>query len=129
MRLDSHPQLGRPIVAWTNPGWYTPDTAPLLGLSVASIEKLEYPLTKRQQHAYDRAYGSALKKAGGVARLAHELSVLSDTYITHQAIRNWRKTRRIPPQWALVMEDYHEAANFFDLVPWLRDRADQELSA
>ncbi len=96
---------------------------------MASIEKLEYPLTKRQQQSYDRAYGAALKKAGGVARLAHELSILSGKYITHQAIRNWRKTRRIPPQWALVMEDYHEAANFFDLVPWLRDRALEEVAA
>jgi len=86
-------------------------------------------LTKRQERSYDKAYDAALMKAGGVARLSHELSSLSGGYISHQAIRNWRLRRSIPPQWALVMEEYHEAANFFDLVPWLRDRALQEAAA
>jgi hypothetical protein len=96
---------------------------------MASTTTLRPELTKRQQRAYDKAYDSALIEAGGVARLSHELSVLSGGYISHQAIRNWKLKRSIPPQWALVMEEYHEAANFFDLVPWLRDRADQELTA
>ena len=86
-------------------------------------------LTRAQERAYDKAYDAALIKAGGISRLSHELSVLADQYISHQAIRNWKEKRSIPPEWALVMEEYHEAANFFDLVPWLRERAMQEAAA
>lgn len=96
---------------------------------MASTTTLTPELTKRQQRAYDKAYGAALIKAGGIARLSHELSVLSGGYISHQAIRNWKLKRSIPPQWALVMEEYHEAANFFDLIPWLRNRAEEEAAA
>jgi hypothetical protein len=96
---------------------------------MASTTTLTPKLTKRQQQAYDKAYDAALTKAGGISRLAHELSLSSGGYISHQAIRNWRMRRSIPPQWALVMEEYHEAANFFDLVPWLRDRALEEAAA
>ena len=86
-------------------------------------------MTKRHEQAYDKAYDAALIKAGGIARLSHELSSLSGQYISHQAVRNWKTKRSIPPEWALVMEEYHSAANFFDLVPWLRDRFEQEAAA
>jgi hypothetical protein len=88
-----------------------------------------FRLNRQEQRAYDKAFEAALLKAGGAARLAHELSITSGDYISHQAIRNWRLKRSIPPQWALVMEEYHEAANFFDLIPWLRDRALEETAA
>ena len=96
---------------------------------MASPPKPPYTMTKRQEQAYDKAYNAALVKAGGVSRLSHELSQRSGQYISHQAVRNWKTKRRIPPEWALVMEEFHEAANFFDLVPWLRDRFEQEAAA
>lgn len=86
-------------------------------------------MTKRQESAYDRAYDAALIKAGGIARLAHELSTLSGQYISHQAVRNWKMKRSISPEWALVMEEFHEAANFFALVPWLQERMQREAEA
>lgn len=83
-------------------------------------------MTQRQNKKFDAAFELAVSQAGSIGRLAPRLSSHSGEYISHQALRNWRSDRRIPPQWALVMEDYTNGkANFFDLVPWLLPRAVQ----
>jgi hypothetical protein len=82
-------------------------------------------LTGRQQKRYDECWGAALEQAGGINKLSTLLSAYTGEYISHQAIRNWRRcTPQIPPHWALVIEDYTDGqANFFDLCPWMLPRA------
>jgi len=80
------------------------------------------PRTKREEAAYDRAFESALAKAGSIERLARALT-RGDRYISHNGIRTWRLNRSIPVRWALYMEEYDNEANFFDLVPWMLPRA------
>lgn len=88
-------------------------------------------LTGRQQKAYDEAFAVAIAQAGGINRLAAALGAHAGDYLSHQAIRNWRRsTPAVQPQWALVIEDYtHGEANFFDMVPWLRERFKQKEAA
>lgn len=83
-----------------------------------------WPLTKMQQQKFDKAFNTAIDQAGSIGRLAVRLTQHSDEYVSHQALRNWLKARKIPPQWALVIEDYTNGkANFFDLIPWMLPRA------
>jgi hypothetical protein len=79
--------------------------------------------TERQQKKYDEAWGVALAQAGGINKLATMISALAGEYVSHQAIRGWRRSYRVPVQWALVIEEYTDGdANFFDLIPWLLPR-------
>ena len=80
-------------------------------------------MTSRQCKVYDEAFSAAIDKAGSISRLSTDLSQYADNYVSHQSIRTWRKNYRVPPQWALVIEEYTNGdANFFNLVPWLLPR-------
>lgn len=81
------------------------------------------PLTEKQSRKFDHAFNNAIDQAGSIGKLAPRLSAHSGEYISHQAMRNWLVIRKVPVQWALVMEDYTEGtSNFFDLVPMLLPR-------
>lgn len=87
-------------------------------------------LTERQKSQYHAAWDVAIKQAGGVNRLATRLSSYAGEYVTHQAIRNWRRSYRVPVQWALVIEDYTDGkVDFFVMVPWLSARFKQKAAA
>mgnify|MGYP003646817185 CR=1 FL=1 len=84
------------------------------------------PLTLSQEIKFDLSFNRAIIRAGSIGKLAPKLSSHSGEYISHQAMRNWLADRKIPIQWALVMEDYTEGeSQFFDLVPWMLPRAVQ----
>ena len=85
------------------------------------------PMTDKQKKAFDKAYAIAIEHSGGsLSRLATSMTIHTGTYISHQAFRNWKRDRKIPVQWALIVESFTDGkANFFDLVPWLLPRTVQ----
>lgn len=86
------------------------------------------PFTVKQKTAYSRAFDAAVDHAGSLSRLSTDISGATGEYVSHQALRNWRRNYNIPIPWALVIESYCDSVNFFDLVPWMAPHAGRWLA-